>query len=267
MPPELPVSSDNPPSFSNALPSAAALRDRDERLQALKELVGHVAHDLNNCLAPMVGYVTLLREDLAPETSGEQYLGKLDGSVRKAESLLQAIIQATHPERQYGPKLVDLTLLLQGTVETWMKSLPASVQISVESALAPCALWLDEALFAKLILQLLQNAQFAINRHGEVKLALACRTLTEAEATQLGLNDPSVFELSVQDSGSGMSEEVLKRACDPLFTTRPSSPSSGLGLTFVHSVVQLHGGQMAIESIDESGTCVRIWLPGSGSSM
>jgi signal transduction histidine kinase len=85
--------------------------------------------------------------------------------------------------------------------------------------------------------------------------------LASEEAAALGLPEGEVYRLIFEDTGCGMDDEVLHRACEPLFTTRPHGPTAGLGLTMVHSVVQLHGGQIAFESPDQDGTRVQIWLP------
>ena len=142
-----------------------------------------------------------------------------------------------------------------------MKSLPAGAQISVTWELVPCTMRLDEGQWTKLVQNLLRNAECAVNRNGRVKITLEEAELTADEAARLGLAEGSVVQLRFEDSGCGMTDEVLQRACEPLFTTRPNASTAGLGLTFAHSVVQLHGGQLILEPGADTGTTVRIWLP------
>ena len=85
--------------------------------------------------------------------------------------------------------------------------------------------------------------------------------MSEERAAELGLANKTGWVLEVKDDGLGMSAETLRKAFDPFFTTRPKNQSTGLGLTLVHGVVRLHGGQVVIESVEGKGTCVRIWLP------
>ena len=227
----------------------------------MKALVGDLAHSFNNSLAPLAGYTTLLAEDMKPGTPNEQYLGKLEASLRKAQGFIETILQATHPERHFLPKRVDLTSLLQQSTDAWMKSLPLSAQVSVQTSVVPCVLWLDEAQWTQAIRHLLQNAQFALTGGGALRLTLEERVLTPAAAAELDLTQTQFYELTVEDTGCGMAPEVLERACEPLYTTRPQAPLTGLGLTLVHGVVQLHGGQLEIESAEQVGTTVRAWLP------
>jgi signal transduction histidine kinase len=238
-----------------------ALRGRDARLRAMKALVGELAHSFNNSLAPLAGYATLLGEDLKPGTSSELYMSKLQASLRKTEGFIEGILAATHPERHFSPKPVDLTSLLQRSTDEWMKSLPVSAKFSIERSVVPCSLWLDETQWSSAIGHLLRNAQLALARGGVVRLTLEERELTGEQASELDLAKTHVFQLRVNDTGCGMAPEVLERACEPLYTTRAQGPLAGLGLTLVHSVVQLQGGQLEIESAEQAGTTVCLWLP------
>lgn len=131
----------------------------------------------------------------------------------------------------------------------------------METDLVQCSLWLDESQWTNVIQQLLRNAQVALTEVGSLKLNLRQRTVRPDQAAALGITDTSLFELVFEDTGCGMSRDVLGRASEPFFTTRSRSATSGLGLTLVHSVVRLHGGQLAIESVEGAGTRVTIWLP------
>jgi two-component system, cell cycle sensor histidine kinase and response regulator CckA len=246
----------------DAFPAAADLRNRDDRLQALKTLVAHFTHDFNNSLMPVAGYISLLADEIQAESAGSMYISRLGNCLHKTEEFIQTVLHATHPERHFLPRETNLTALLQRTVEVWMKALPSSAQITVDVDLARCTMWLDEAQWSKVIQHLLRNAQAALEEEGgRVRLALSEQQVTAEQAAMLGVTGTSLVELTVEDTGCGMSEEVLSRAYDPFFTTRSGSATRGLGLTLVHSVVRLHGGQIDLASIENTGTRVRIWLP------
>jgi signal transduction histidine kinase len=259
-------SCDSTDSVPAAGPLAQSLRDRDERLQAIKSLVAQLAHGFNNSLAPLAGYLNLLQEEVKDATAAQQYLHKIEGSMHKAEGILDALLRATHPERHYLPQQTDLAELLQGNTEIWMKGLPASAQIAVEMGLSPCIVRVDRAQWSAVIQHLLRNSQLALTREGTVTVTLRRATLSPSAVEELGLAEPEVVQLVVNDTGCGMTPEVLKRACDPLFTTRPHTNTAGLGLTLVHSVVQLHGGQLLLQSEENAGCRVTIWLPAEPSN-
>jgi signal transduction histidine kinase len=227
----------------------------------MKDLVGSLAHSVNNSLAPLAGYIALLADEIRPGVPGQQYVGKLEGALHKSETLLVSILQATHPERQFAPKQCDLTALLHRTTEGWLKSLPPGCDITVIWHVAPCSLWLDELQMTRVIQQLLSNAQFAMGLSGMLEISLQSCELTPAEAECLGVAERLMMELRFADTGMGMSNDVLDQACFPLFSTHPHGVVKGLGLTLAHSVVHLHGGQLVLESEPDAGTVVRVWLP------
>jgi signal transduction histidine kinase len=244
-----------------ATPICPILRERDERLESLKALTGHLAHDFNNSLVPLLGYAALIKEELGPDASVFEYASKLETAARKTEGFLSTVLLAVRPHRRFAPKATNLTELVRGTLDQWLASLPPSPAIEAKAELAPCTLRLDENHWRHVLQHLLANARFALAAGGKLLMTLQPMSLSAQRAEELGLRGTSVFELAVQDNGIGMTKNVLRRACEPFFTTRPKGQAAGLGLTIVHSVVQLHGGQMSIESVEAIGTKVVLWIP------
>jgi CheY-like chemotaxis protein len=146
-------------------------------------------------------------------------------------------------------------------VDSWKANLPTSVQIGVGTNIESCFTKLDPAQWQSLIQHLLQNARFALAGGGHLEITLKKKKLTPGEAADLGVESEDVLQLIVRDNGIGMSPATLRRACEPFFSTRPKARAAGLGLTFVYSVVRFHGGQIVIESKEDLGTTVTIWVP------
>lgn len=242
------------------------LRERDERLESLKALVNQLGHDFNNFMVPLLGYVTLIREEGSDSGSIAQYALRLETSARRVEGFIDTVLLAVRPQRRYCPKLTDLSALIHSAVDTWKAALPLVSQIKVSTSLAPCQVMIDENQWTNIVQHLLSNARFALAAGGNLELTLRPATLTPERGAELNISERDVFEFVVKDDGFGMPPHLLRRACEPFFTTRPKGQASGLGLTLVHSVVQLHGGQVSIESTPDVGTTVHIWLPASSSS-
>ncbi|MBU6399366.1 MAG: response regulator [Verrucomicrobia bacterium] len=240
---------------------AGPLREREERLESLKLLAGHLAHDFNNFLVPILGYVSLIKEDLAPDAPGRQYATAIETAARRTEGLLDAVLLATRPQRRFRPVLTDLRELVEREMNAWMATLPANARITLKADLAGCSTVLDPAQWRNVIQQLLFNVHFALATGGTVTVTLQPRTLPADRAVELGMAASTVFELMIHDDGFGMSPAVQQRAFEPFFSTRPKTQGAGLGLTIVHSVVRLHGGQVLLDSQEDAGTTVRIWSP------
>jgi two-component system, cell cycle sensor histidine kinase and response regulator CckA len=244
-------------------PAWAELRRRDEKLEALKDLLDHLAHDFNNMLVPILGYITLIKEDLNRDCSSLKYAAKIEHSARNTEGLMERILAAVRPQRCFNPTVGDLAQVLEKVLAKWQAALPATSQIQVQAALVACPLLFDQALLAALFEQLLSNARYALALGGLLKISLRPKILNAQQARELNIS-PNTYELVISDNGFGISPEVLPRVCEPFFSTRPRGQALGLGLTSVHSIALLHGGRLLIESVENAGTTITIWFPTEG---
>ncbi len=261
MPLDSPPRCEEPRGLTDAAAASAALAARDERLRALNRLVGKLTHDFNNSLTPLVGYVSLLEAIVPTQSPGGQYLAKMHLALRRTRDFMSAAMEATHPERRFTPTDLDLSALLLREVESWVKALPVDSGISVVTDVAPCSLCLDQHQWTQAIKQLLRNAQAALAEGGTLKVTLQRRLPAPHLDGRPAQADDDGFELIFADTGCGMAPDVLARACDPLFTTGWPLAVHGLGLTLVHSVVRVHGGQLWIDSAEGAGTRITIRLP------
>ncbi|HSH96404.1 MAG TPA: response regulator [Roseimicrobium sp.] len=242
-------------------PTRPDLRERDQRMESLKFLAGRIAHDFNNYLAPILGYVTLIKEEVAGNASALEYAGSLEMSGRRSERAIETILLACRPQRRYRPETTDLSKLLQDEVTRWKAALPATAKIDVGSNLDSCVVHIDTTQWRSVIQQLLGNAHFALATGGHLQIELHPVRLDPEQQSALGIAGSEFFELSISDNGFGMPGNVVRHAFDPFYTTRPKGSALGLGLSIVHAIVRLHGGQVTLESEENRGTTVRIFLP------
>jgi len=242
-------------------PVAPALRAREERLDALNRLASKLGHDFNNHLAPILGYVTMIKEDAAGNAPVLHYASVMDHAARQTTELLDTMLSAVRPQRRFHLESTDLTALVREEAARWQAGLPANAQISVKLDLAPCTLTVDRAQWQQVVQQLLKNAHYALGTGGTLEISLQAAPVDEQAASDLGLSTTDTYCLTVADNGFGMSDETMQQAFHPFFTTRPKGTAQGLGLTLVHNVVRLHGGQIVLKSREDEGTTVTIWLP------
>jgi len=116
------------------IPTSPALRERDERLEALIQLAGRLAHDFNNFLVPVLGYTALIREDMPSDSAVLPYLTAMEKSARKTEAAVGDLLLAARSERQFNPKPVDFTELIAKGLSEWsvrMRHTLPAVQASV----------------------------------------------------------------------------------------------------------------------------------------
>jgi CheY-like chemotaxis protein len=241
-------------------PVLPELREREERLESLKALAGHLVHDFNNFLSPVFGYLTLIKEE-RPPVSVLNYADMMEKSARRIEGVMDTALLAARPQRSFRPEQTDFKELVEDEIQEWLESLPGTARITLQKELAPCQLEVDPVQWRHVVQHLLHNARFALVTGGNLEIGLHPCQLTAARAAELGLASLDCFRLVFRDFGFGMSEATRKRACEPFFTTRPKGQALGLGLTIVHGVTRLHGGQLLIESAEDAGTTITLWLP------
>jgi signal transduction histidine kinase len=241
-----------------ALDSVKAAQERlvqSEKARALGGMAGGIAHEFNNILAIILGKTQLLLVRSTDETVREG-LGHVEEAAWRAADIIRRLqgFAATRVEDSNGP--IDLNALVHDAVTltrgVWKDEAEArGVRIEVTTDLedAP-AVRGNAAELREAVTNLVLNAIDAMPRGGQLGLSTRPR-------------DGGV-ELTVTDTGEGMSEEVRRRIFEPFFSTR-SPLRTGLGLSVVHGIVGRHRGRVEVASEERRGTTVRVWLPAAGA--
>jgi two-component system cell cycle sensor histidine kinase/response regulator CckA len=252
-------------SASNRTPSPfpadPLLRERDERLESLKAVIGKLGHDFNNFLVPLLGYVTLIREEVSAASTASQYAATMESAARKTEGFLDSVLLSVRPQRRFSPRELDFKALIETSLGRFVENLPPSAQIELEQSLVPASLYGDEAQWQNVLAHLLSNARFALATGGRLKITLTDDHVSSAQSAALNIFEGPALKLVISDNGFGMNEITRRRAFEPFYTTRVGSHAVGLGLTVAHSVTQLHGGQIQLESAEDAGTTITLLIP------
>jgi len=238
-----------------------ALR-QSQKMEAVGQLTGGIAHDFNNLLTGILGSLEML--DLRLRQGRLQDLERYTGTARSAAQRAAALthrLLAFSRRQTLDPQPVALEQLVIGLEDLIQRSI--GPQIALEREAAP-RLWLthiDALQLENALLNLCLNARDAMPDGGRIRILLSNERLdaTQAELQALPVGD--FVRLSVGDTGSGMSDEVLARVFDPFFTTKPIGQGTGLGLSMVHGFVLQSGGEIRIDSTPGAGTWVHLYLP------
>jgi len=238
-----------------------ALHDRDERLESLKAVIGKLAHDFNNFLVPLLGYVTLIREEVPEASTANQYAITMESAARKTEGFIENVLLGVRPHRRFNGRELDFGAVVESAVQKFQNLLTPSAQIEIEKSIAPVEMFADEAQWQNVLAQILGNARFALATGGKLTVSLTREQISDAQSVAMNVWPGEAVKLVISDNGFGMNAATLRRAFEPFFTTRAAAHANGLGLTVAHSVTQLHGGQIFLESAEDQGTTVTIWAP------
>lgn len=234
-----------------------------EKMEAIGQLAGGIAHDFNNILTTILGYTELLLgSGLADPTAVAADLKEIQGAAERAKALTGQILAFSRKQPR-EPRVASLNGLVREFEPLLRRTLGEDIALRCSLAAEPDLLEIDPSQFAQALMNLVVNARDAVSAGGEV--AIATRTVeVQPGDMDLGLAAGQWLELSVTDTGVGMSEDVLDRVFEPFFTTKPADKGTGLGLATVYGIVRQSGGDIFVESEPGVGSRFRLYFPRVG---
>jgi CheY-like chemotaxis protein/two-component sensor histidine kinase len=227
-------------------------------MDAIGQLTGGIAHDFNNLLMAVMGSLELMRKRLPDDPKLRTLLeNALQGAQRGATLTKRMLAFARRQELKQ--EAVDIPDLVRGMTELLQRSLGPSVTIETRFPLACKLVLADANQLEMILLNLAVNARDAMPDGGQIIIATREEVLREGDGSRL--KPGSYICLTLQDTGTGMDEETLKRAAEPFFTTKGIGRGTGLGLSMVHGVAEQSGGWFTLRSRKGEGTTAELWLP------
>lgn len=217
---------------------------RQNRLADLGQMASHVAHEVRNGLVPMKLYLNLLQRRLVSDPQSLDIAGKIGSGFAALETVVNDLLQFTSHR---DPQLTEIPLqhLVQDLCESLAPQLSAQaieVTLKVDTSLRCTA---DPDMLRRALLNLVLNAIDAMPRGGQLQITV--------------VSTDQHFEISVADTGPGLSDEVARRIFEPFFTTKGSG--TGLGLAIVYRIAEVHGGEITAANRDGGGAMFVLKLP------
>lgn len=233
-----------------------------QKMEAIGQLTGGLAHDFNNMLAVIMGSLNLLKRRLARgEGNLDQFIEAAIDGVERAAALTQRLL-AFSRQQPLAPQPTDINKFVAGISDLLRRTLGESVQL--ETVLAG-GLWrtrIDPSQLENAILNLAVNSRDAMPDGGRLTIETGNYYLDEQYASQhVEVPEGQYVLVSITDTGNGMSQDTIARAFDPFFSTKGPGKGTGLGLSQVHGFVKQSGGHIKIYSEIGRGTTVKIYLP------
>jgi signal transduction histidine kinase/ActR/RegA family two-component response regulator len=240
-----------------AVAAAQARRAEARRLEAVGELAGGFAHDVNNLLSPILGHAEMALQDVPPGSVIAQDLEQIGLAARRARDLTRRLL-AFSRRSVLARRPVDLSELVLG-LEVMLRQLVGE-RVALQIAAAPGlpAVMADTAELEVALVNLAVNARDAMPDGGTLRVLTGAATLT---APREDLPAGRYVTLEVADTGTGMDADTLERIFDPFFTTKPDGKGNGLGLASVQGAVRQHGGAISVRSAPGQGSSFTVLLP------
>ncbi|HEX6832080.1 MAG TPA: PAS domain S-box protein, partial [Rudaea sp.] len=240
--------------------------ERAQKMEAIGQLTGGLAHDFNNILAVIIGNLDLIHEELRPASAIYSYCDDALAAALSAAELVKRLL-AFSRRQPLRPEPTDLAEIVENMRPLLKRTL--GEQIRMEFRTAPVR-WLaiaDPSQIENAILNLAVNARDAMPNGGVLAIEQGNVEVDAEFAAAVGdLPIGQYVVIAVSDTGHGMTPDIAARAFDPFFTTKPVGSGSGLGLSMVIGTIKQLGGTAKIYSEPGVGTTVRLYLPRARSA-
>ncbi len=245
-----------------ALLNAEEALRQAQKMEAVGQLTGGLAHDFNNILAGISGSLELMKVRLTQGRIAdiERHLTGAQAAVKRAAALTQRLL-AFSRRQTLDPTPADLNRIVAGMHDLIGRSVGPSIAVETIAAGGLWNTFVDVGQLENALLNLCINARDAMPHGGRLTIETANRWLDDLAAAQRGVAAGQYVSLCVSDTGTGMTPDVVARAFDPFFTTKPTGQGTGLGLSMVYGFAGQSGGAVRIYSELGQGATVCIYLP------
>ncbi len=235
--------------------------NQSQRLEALGQLAGGIAHDFNNLLAVILNYASFVAEATEGNPAAQADVEQIRAAAERAARLVQQLMIFGRQE-SVQIDVIDVNALITSIREMLSRTFGERIELAVRLDPDLLAIRADRGRVEQVLVNLAVNARDAMPDGGE--LTIATKTVEfDAEYATLhpGAHAGTYVQISVSDTGAGMSTEVLAHAIEPFFTTKPKGFGTGLGLATVYGIVAEAGGTLSLYSEEGLGTVVSVFLP------
>jgi len=233
---------------------------QSQKMEAVGQLTGGVAHDFNNHLTAIIANLEMLYPRLGDPEQREHVKEALEAAQEGAK--LAAQLLAFGRRQTLNPKSTDVGPLVSGFADLLRRPLGETIELRIVVVGSAHLAVVDASQLQNALLNLAINARDAMPRGGRLTIEIThVRLDADYAQTYADIRTGRYALITVTDTGSGMSEEVRRRAFEPFFTTKPTGAGTGLGLSMVYGFVKQSGGNIQIYSELGHGTSVRVFLP------
>jgi len=237
---------------------------QSQKMKAIGTLAGGIAHDFNNILTALIGNAELAREEVPEGSMGEEFIKGILKASKRAKNLVKQILTfSRQSDEERSP--VIISLVIKEALSLLKATIPSTINIQEEIYAKSSMVLANPTQIHQVIMNLCINAFHAMEKQGGTLTLGLQEMYFDRETCWKGLNPGLYVELSVQDTGCGIDENIIERIFEPYFTTKGHEEGTGLGLSVVHGIVKSYDGDIKVYSEPGKGTVFHVYLPVIGS--
>jgi len=232
-----------------------------QKIESIGKLAGGIAHDFNNLLTVIGGYASHLLDQHTPGDPEYPELREIRNAVETAAQLTQQILTFSR-RRASTSEALNLNGILERDCSILRRTLGNNIELVTRLDPSLGLVKVDPVEISQILLNLAVNARDAMPGGGRLTIASSNATISGGDGAVVPAVPAGQYvQLSVTDTGTGMTREVLDHLFEPFFTTKEAGQGTGLGLPIIFGIVKQSGGHISVESALGRGTSFRIFLP------
>jgi len=232
---------------------------QSQKMEAVGQLAGGVAHDFNNILTVIAGYANILKMDLGRESKHLEVVEQIIVAAERAAQLTRGLL-AFSRKQAMAPEKIDVGEIVQRVEKFLVRVIGEDIHLKTELLPDPLPVYVDLGQMEQVLINLAANARDAMSQGGVFTIATGLLDVDDSVAPFCGA--PGRYAVvTVSDNGKGMDAETAKRVFEPFFTTKEVGKGTGLGMAIVYGIVQQHKGLITVSSKPGEGTTFTIYLP------
>ncbi|HEX2768010.1 MAG TPA: response regulator [Geobacteraceae bacterium] len=232
-----------------------------QKMEAIGQLSGGVAHDFNNILTAIYGYCSVLQMKMGEDSPFRSEIDQIYAAAEKAANLTRSLL-AFSRKQIMSPKTVNLNDIVMNVGKLLTRIIGEDIELKTIFTVNTLRIFADSGQIEQVLMNLASNARDAMPNCGLLTIETAAREIDESFIHAHGFGASGKYAvISVSDSGKGMDAETRKKIFEPFFTTKEVGKGTGLGLSIVYAVIKQHNGYINVYSEPDKGTTFKIHLP------
>jgi PAS domain S-box-containing protein len=232
-----------------------------QKMEAVGQLAGGVAHDFNNILQVVNGYTELAQGSLEEDNPVQEMLQQVIRAGKRADSLVSQLLTFSR-NQQIVSRLLDLNEVINEHMTTLQRVIGEGIALEFLASTEAIYINGDKDMIEQILLNIFLNARDAMPEGGKILIKTKRIFLDREFCKTYSSNEQGYYALlSISDTGCGMDKETLSRIFEPFFSTKGITAGTGLGLSTVYGIVSQHDGIITAKSKPENGSIFQIYLP------
>ncbi|MDD2853727.1 MAG: PAS domain-containing protein [Desulfuromonadaceae bacterium] len=234
---------------------------QSQKMDAIGQLAGGVAHDFNNILMVIMGYGNMLSRDFALDSPQKEKLERIIEAADKAAQLTRSLLTFSR-KQEIQTRVANLNDVVRQVQKFLVRIIGEDVQLTSQLDSTEPLVNIDSGQIEQVLVNLATNARDAMPKGGQLTIRTGLLDIDASFVQANGYGKPGRYALiSISDSGIGMDEKTKSRIFEPFFTTKEVGKGTGLGMAIVYGIIKHHHGFINVYSEPQIGTTFRIYIP------